>query len=120
MSNKLFGRARITVDGRLFETAKGASLDIGGVKRSPVEGSLKGGKFTEAVADSTLECDILVDAKTSLSDIGAIDDATINFTCDTGQTYIINGGYCADPPVLTEGEGKAKTKFMGPPAEEMV
>lgn len=119
MSGKLFGRATIRADGQTIKTFDGASLELGGVKRTPRPGSNDADGFTEELTPSKLECDVQVREGVSLKAIHALTDAVLTFECDTGQVYIINHGYSAEPPVLG-GEGKAKCVFHGPEAEELL
>lgn len=120
MAKKLFGKGRIRVDGKSWRTHAGGSLDMGGIKRNPRPGSNDADAYTEEVVPSKIETELQFGEGDSLAEIGAISDATITWELDTGQTYIIRGGYSSETPTLTEGEGKAKVVFMGPPAEEMV
>ncbi|WP_371135694.1 phage tail tube protein, partial [Reyranella sp.] len=47
MSGKLFGRATIRADGQHIRTHDGATLDLGGVKRTPRPGANDADGFTE-------------------------------------------------------------------------
>lgn len=120
MAGKLFGRAVIRADGNTIETNKGASLDLGGVKRTAQQGARTIAGYTEETTQAKLECEMMVGVGVSVAAIGGIVDATITFECDTGQTYIMNHAWSAEPPQLTEGDGKAKLVFEGPPAVEMM
>jgi hypothetical protein len=115
--NRLWGRTKIRVDGRLYTTEGKSSLDIGGIKRNAVQGDFRTGLHTEEDADSKVECNILLDATVSLTALAAIGDAVVMFECDTGQTYIVNHAYIMEPPQASDG--KAKCTFVGPAAEEV-
>lgn len=119
MSGKLFGLATIRTDGQYLETFEGASMDPGGIKRTPRPGARNAGTFTESIEPSKVECEVQFGEGVSIASIQAISDGVITFETDTGQTYVINHGYCADPPQLG-GEGKLKCVFQGPPAEEIL
>ncbi|MBI1407295.1 MAG: hypothetical protein GC145_14365 [Caulobacter sp.] len=119
MTNRLFGRATIRLDGQVLRTAKGSTLDIGGPVRTPVvdeSGNTVG--FTEETQPSKLDCGVQMAEGVSLANIRSIEDATVTFDCDSGQSYLINHAFCTTPPVLG-GDGNAKTTFQGPPAEEI-
>lgn len=118
--SKLFGKAVIKADGDTFDNLKGATFDPGGLTRTTQTGSNKVLGFTEEPAPSKLEFDFALRAGTSIDAYRRMDNATISFTADTGQAYIVNGAWCTTPPVLTEGEGKVKITFEGPPAEEVL
>ena len=120
MSNRVMGKALIKVNSKLLATHPGASLDIGGVSRETVKGANSIHGFKEAVEPSKLECEISVKADTSLAEIGRIADATVTFEADTGQTWVISGGWVTTPPTTTDNEGKCKITIEGPPAEEML
>lgn len=118
--NKVVGQATITVDGERYPTDGQSTLDIGGVTRNSVIGDFDAGSFNETPKPSQLDCSILVKPGRSLAQIAAIDNATINFKTDTGQTYVIRNAYCSETPTLTTNDGKAKFVFMGPAAEELL
>ncbi|WP_370236635.1 phage tail tube protein [Brevundimonas sp.] len=116
---KKFGRAKIRVNGKVYDTERGSTLDPGGVKREPRPGSNTTSGFTEELVPSTVEATILFGEGDSVTEINRITDAVIMFECDTGQSYVVRNGYSAEPVQLTEGEGKAKVVFKGEAAEEM-
>jgi hypothetical protein len=117
---KKLGIVYIKVDGAMLESLPGASLDMGGKMRSPVIGANAVLGFSVALKEATVECEIAVGAGTSLKALADIEDATITFECDTGQTYVISHAALAEPPKATAGEGgKVPLKFFGQPADEM-
>lgn len=117
---QFFGRATIRVNGEVIETAKGAMLDIGGVKRTSVK--LSGGKvgWSEETESAKLEAETALEPGQSVAAIGRFTNAVVIFECDTGQRYVINGAFTTDPPTLKSGEGGNVTiKMEGPAAEEV-
>lgn len=117
---KFFGVATIKVDGGVLESNPGATLDIGGFTRSPVSTDRSHG-FHETPKPANLECAIKVTKDTSLAALAAITDATISFTCDTGQTYVMKHAWIVEPPVLTGGDdGSTALQFASSPAEEVL
>ncbi len=119
MAKKLLGRATISMDGLIIDSFKGATLDTGGVKRTPQPGANTSDGYTEELVPSKLEADLQFDGSVSIDAIKAMVGVTVQFQADTGQNYIINGAYSAEPPVLTEGDGKCKVVFQGPEAIEV-
>lgn len=115
--NKVWGQARIRVNGREFTTEPKATLELGGIAREGVEADFVAGKFTEKTTPSKLECSILIGSGFSVAGLN-FDDATVTFEGDTGQTYVIGHAYTSDPPSISDG--KAKLTMMGPPAEEVI
>jgi hypothetical protein len=116
---KYLGRATIRVDGQVYETSAGASLDPGGVKRNTqVYGQEVG--YSEETAPSVLTCETKLDANTSIDTIRNIAAATVMFECDTGQSYVIKDAFLTQPPAFKDGAGgNVSLNFSGPPAEEM-
>ena len=115
--NKVWGQTRIAADGLQLDTEGKSTLEMGGIKRDPVQGDNRAGFFSESTEQSKVECSVLVTAGLSLMQLGAIEDATVTMQADTGQTYVIRHAYVSEPPSVSEG--KAKLIFMGPPAEEL-
>lgn len=120
MSRKVMGRALIKVQGRVLDTLAGASLDIGGVTRETVTGDNRVIGYTSKPRPSKLECEIAVTAGASAAEVGRWEDVTVTFQADTGQTWVIGGGWVTEPPMLTAADGKMKITIEGPPAEEML
>lgn len=120
MSKRLLGKALIKANGGVLATLPGAKLDPGGKVRTTVVGANGVLGFTESYRQSKLECEIGFGVGTSLKEIIDWDDITSSFECDTGQTYVISHGWCTEPPVITDNEGKAPVVIEGPPAEEMM
>ncbi|MCY1292015.1 Phage tail tube protein [compost metagenome] len=117
---QMFGKAYVRVDGETLRTLPGASLDAGGMERSPVKGSQEVYGFSEAVLESTIECEIAIAAGDDPVALhNRITNATVTFECDTGQTYMVRQAFSATPPKMTEGGdgGKVPFKLIGQPAE---
>lgn len=120
MSQQLLGMVYIKVDGSLLPSLPGAKLDMGGVTRTTVMGDNAVLGFARQPKQSVVECEIGMREGVSLAALQKIEDATITFECDTGQTYVIRGAYVTETLNLTAGEGgKVALKFEGQPAEEM-
>jgi hypothetical protein len=121
MSNphRVLGQARIKYDGTTLDSDGEATLDIGGPVREAVRGDFQAGGFRETMAESKLEVAILLKSGVRVTDLRNIDNATVTFTADTGQTFIIRNAYVADAISLSGSDGKAKLVFQGPPAEEL-
>jgi hypothetical protein len=117
--NKVVGQARINVDGDTLETDGESTLELGGALREAQRGDYQAGAFSEKTAESKLTCKILVKRGTSLTALRDIDNATITFQADIGQTFIIRNAYVAEVISLSTSDGKADVVFQGPPAEEL-
>ena len=116
--NKVWGQARVRVNGRELTLEPKSSLELGGIARESVEADFKAGFFTEKSVPSKLECSVIITPGLSLAELNAIDDATVTFEGDTGQTYVVNHAYVSDNVAINDG--KAKLVLMGPPAEEVI
>jgi hypothetical protein len=116
MSGQVIGIATIKINGKTQRTAPGASLDVGGVTRNPVNsGRANDFAFSETPAPSTLECEVFHDDAFNADDYRNAKDVTILFEADTGQTYIVKNATCIAPPVIKAG-ANVPLKFNGPPA----
>lgn len=113
------GRATIRAGGLVFNTEKGAKLNLGGAKRNSVVTNYAVG-YAEENAAAELECTIPLEKGGSLQVIRDMVDATLIFECDTGQVYVVNGAFVTDTLEVTDGEGgKISVKMAGEPAIEM-
>lgn len=117
--NKVVGQVRIKVDGDYLPTSGEATMEIGGTSRENVPGDYDAGSFKEATMPAKCEVTLLYKEGVSLSQIRAIDNATITLETDTGKTWIMRNAYSTEPPSFGQ-DGKAKVAFEGPPAEEML
>src|SRR3569833_2940473 len=106
MGAQKFGTATIYVDGAVQSIFPGASIDIGGVKRTEVVSDQPSdvGFYQQNVA-SEVTCEAIQDGSTSLAAMANWSDVTIQFSCDTGQNYIVNHAFLTDPPKTTAGQG---------------
>jgi len=112
-----FGRAKITADGLLLDTEKGAKLDLGGAVRKERAGSHRVG-YSEELKPAAVECEIGLTKDTPIEKLRNLTGATVQFQCDTGQVFMIRNAFNAEPFALTEGEGgKVKLRLVGDPSE---
>lgn len=116
--NKVWGQARVRINGQEYVTEPKASLELGGIARDSVEADNRAGLFTEKSVPSKLEASIIITPGLSLAVLNSIDDTTVTFEGDTGQTYVIGHAYNSEPVAINDG--KAKVVLMGPPAEEVI
>lgn len=113
MANKILGRATVKVDGRTVLNKRGATLDIGGVQRTPVIGSQGVHGFSEEIQAPKLDLRITQDASFALEDIRKIENATILFQGDDGVSYVLNGAFSTSVPTLAEVDGEITASFSG-------
>lgn len=117
---QFLGRATIRANGTVIETAKGASLDLGGTKRNPVTvGRVVG--YAEETVPAMLECETALRTGMSLETLRNLTGATVIFECDTGQRYVIRDAFTTEAITLKDGEGgNVALKIAGPGAEEVL
>lgn len=104
MSAKLTGVATIRVDGQEFPTERGATLNPGGVNRTPKMGGRRVYYNEEPVAPS-IQATVLHTEEMDLINIGGITNATVLFECDNGQDYMLTGAFVTETAELNSGEG---------------
>ncbi|WP_439640068.1 phage tail tube protein [Nevskia sp.] len=111
MASRILGRATIKVDSRVILSKRGSTLDIGGVKRTPVVGALKVHGFTEEIMAPMLDVKITQTPGFGPEQLRAIADATIVFAGDDGIEYTLVGAFTTDVPKLSENEGEIEVQF---------
>ncbi len=119
MSSQVIGLVDVVVDGSTLLSDANATLNPGGVNRSVRKGNRVVG-FSEETQESELVVTVFVDGAFSVDTFRNVTNATINFVADVGQTWSIQGGWCAKPPEVDQKAGTAKITFNGPPAEEIL
>jgi post-segregation antitoxin (ccd killing protein) len=117
---KMFGKAKVTVDGQLLLTAEDAKLNLGGNKRNVVKGNQVYG-YAEETMEATVECNVFIDASLNLDTLNNTTDATIMFQCDSGQTYALAHAWLESPveAAAANSGGKTALKFAAPSAEQV-
>lgn len=113
---KVTGIVYVKVDGELMRSEKGASLDVGGMKRTPImaAGVLVG--YQEEAVPSEVEFKVAHTSSTKIRDMSDWVDKTLKFETDTGVHFLITNAFTADPVKLADGW--ATVKMQGDPAEQ--
>ncbi len=106
----------VKVDGDIMRSKEGAKIMLGGYERTPVTGHKLYGPARKFVA-ATLEFTLAHTGDTDLLGIQSKISSTLEFECDSGQTYMIGNAFCTKPAELTGGEGDVAFEFSGDPAE---
>lgn len=111
------GRVIIKEDGKTHKTISGASLDPGGVTRTPVP--LDNGEvgYTEAVRQSMVEATIVDDADAAWYDALKGTNVVLIFETDTGVSWKIAPATSTGEAKMSEG--KAPVAWFGPPAKKL-
>lgn len=99
MSDRITGRATIYIDGKRIPTENKAKLNPGGANRKEER---HGGKtyFAEEEVPPGVECTVLHTADADIVALSAIVGATVIFEADTGQKYVLRGGFVTSPAEL--------------------
>lgn len=101
---KVTGRVFINVAGRgRLRSRPGAELNTGGVNREEVVGDDSVHGFREEIVAPTIECEISHTGNDDLLDLNNIVDDSVAFETDTGQTYIMQEAWLAEPANLRDG-----------------
>jgi hypothetical protein len=112
----------IEIDGVAIPCGDDSTINPGGINWVTRKGNTVVGASAE-VMEAKIELNVFVDGNFSFAFFAGIvpgGGATILAKADTGQTWQINGGWCSEPPPVTQKEGKAKVTFTGPPAVEIL
>lgn len=113
---KLTGIVTVKVNGSPLRSKPGASLKVGGkIKKAESDANGFIGHSVEEIKPAEVKCTLLHAGDTDLITLQNIEDATVVFETDTGQSYLVRGA-------ATEGEVEMKGKevditFTGQPAE---
>lgn len=118
--SQFLGRAEITLNGEVYDSAPGASLNLGGIKNTAKVYGGKVGRVEELEA-STLSMEIPLEAGKSLAAVRDLTAATVIFKADTGQSFIIRNAFRTDNISLKDGDGgNVAISIAGDPAEELM
>jgi len=99
---QIFGRATITIHGQVINSAPSASLDPGGVTRES-ETSDQKTSYVESLRPAMVKCKVPLGRGESLARLNDVTNATIQFQCDTGQTYVLANAWRVGTLELTGG-----------------
>lgn len=115
---KVFGRATIVAGDLALDSNKGASIDIGGVKRTSKMTARGRAGSQEEQMPARVECSIPKTLGVSLTQIQALEDITIKFESDVGDLWTIPHADCMDPPKTDDQSGDVTLVFEGDKALE--
>jgi hypothetical protein len=100
---KLTGRIFISLNGQRIRSMPGASLDTGGVTRTPSISDAGVDGFMESISAPHVACKISHGANTSMADLQAF-TGTLTFQTDSGRVYTLIEAFNTTPPKLEKGE----------------
>ena len=115
--NQVTGRVTIFADQKRLLSKEGAKLNTGGVERETVLGDAGVHGYSEKSVAPGIECTISHMGNTSLSELNAMTNVTLNFECDSGAQYVIRNAWLTKPCELSKGE--VSLSFAGISCEEL-
>jgi len=118
MSGRITGVATIRVDGQEYPTERGATLNPGGVNRTPKMAGRRTYYNEEPVAP-TLQATVLHSEEIDLIEVGKITGATVLFECDNGQDYMLTGAFVTETAELDSGEGQVRLNMAARTCERV-
>lgn len=117
---QMFGKAKVSADGKELLVDDGSKINLGGVRRHTVKGPRVYG-FAEEVMEATCDVNVYIDADTDLDELNGMDDVTILFQADTGQKYVMAHAWLTEPvdaAAKTTG-GQTPLKFASVEAQQI-
>lgn len=110
---KHHGRATISYDGKRLQPKPGATLNLGGVARTPdpLDDGTVG--FTEATAAPELSCTVPLKSDLDVEGLRNMTGANVVFESDTGKSWVIRDAFTVD--AISVGADVA-LKISGQPA----
>ncbi len=112
---KQHGKATIKINGEAYKSRNGATLDPGGVTRTPDQDYP--GDYTESSRPAQIDCTFAFTSDVSPIDINAIVEATVVFESDNGKSFVI--AKASSDGNSSIGSDGINATFFGKPAEEM-
>lgn len=118
MGAQVTGTIKVYVDGSSIRSKKGAKINLGGFKRTPIyaDGQLIG--YTEEPEAAMVTCTLAHVTGSQVAALRDIVDGSCMVETDTGIRYTIRGLVSGKPPEITGGEGDVDVEFFGDPAVE--
>lgn len=108
---QITGKAIIRVDGQQWKTEDGATLDVGGVKRTAKMGGGNVYGYSEETTAPELECKVYHTKDTDATAIGKITSATVMFESDTGDAYVLREAFVLESAKIEAKDGTISVKF---------
>ncbi len=115
---QVLGKLALSVDGKRYDTVKGASLDPGGEIAETKLSAHKVAGWSAQVRQSRMEVKIPATGDVSQSELQAIRDASGTFEGDNGKTWTIPKCWCVDTVKVDDSTGEFSLVLEGEPAEE--
>lgn len=114
---QIIGKAKVYVDGAMWEMERGAKANPGGIARKfeRHHGRTYGLEEEEPMY---VEGNLLHTKDINVTALN-ISNATVIFECDTGQKYVMRGAATEKPVEIDAGSGKSPIKLVGDSFDRM-
>lgn len=110
---QLTGKASVRVDGSLLLTDNESTLNVGGASREPMTGPNGVQGYRETFEAPTLTTTVRHTADLDLIALGRIRNATVMFTTDTGDPYVLRRAFVTDTIEMASGNVRLNWSAMG-------
>lgn len=100
---QILGRATVALNGQVFNSKNGASLDVGGVTRE-TETTDRQSDYVESIRPAVVKCQIPLNRGVSVAALNDVTRATVQFIADTGQSYILTNAWRVSALEVTGGQ----------------
>lgn len=110
------GRVTIKLNGSPLVSQPGATLQIGGIQRDPDMSDQGQIYYREKIVPATISATLIHTSETDLIALRDFRDGTVNFECDTGRLYVVNGAFTVSVGDLKSGE--VEWSGAGNPADQ--
>lgn len=118
MSSQATGRVTIKVNGDVFRSRNGASLQTGGITRTALTTDQGKVYFTEDTQPSEIVATLVHTQADDVVGLRSLRDVTASFETDTGAGWAIANAFVTEVSPIASGE--YTVTLMGPPANRTV
>lgn len=109
------GQISIKLDGRLIRSKEGATIQIGGVRRTTSTDDQGRTYYQEKVYPAQVKATLIHTSDTDLEALRNGVGLVISFETDVGPNYMVRNAHFEEPGELSNGE--VQITFGGDPAE---
>lgn len=118
--NQITGKATVRQDGTELLTDGDAKINLGGIKRTPVNGGDGKTRYKEEFVEPSIEITGQHNAKVSISKLNAINAATVIVETDTGVTFIATNAFTTDTVGINTKDGTYDLKMSAESVDEVL
>lgn len=112
------GRVTIKIDGDVLRSKEGASINTGGIVRTPLQTDSGDVFYTEATQPSEIIATLVHTADDDVVGLRSKRDVTVSFETDTGAGWSVANAFVTEVGEISAGE--YSVTLAGPPANRTV